>query len=420
MSDESTNVSAGMTHNTEILKMIYGGDGLGRLPDGRAVFVPYTLPGEQVQIKVTEEKRNYVRGTVSQIITPHPERSQPRCKHFGVCGGCHYQHMSYTQQLAVKREILIDQLQRIAGLSDPPVAETIPSPQQWHYRNQVQFHLDENGRPGFINAESTNILPIEECHLPEPAINPVWKNLEFDSNSGIDRVVLRCDTDDNLLLILESDNPEPIEFTTDAPISAVYAGPAGEIVLAGDDYIVMEVLGQIFRVSARSFFQVNTPMSAHMVEHVLSLLDLSGDECLVDAYCGVGLFSAFLAGKVRTLIGIETSPSACEDFVINLDRYDNVSLYEAPVEQVLPALPDKPDILLADPPRSGLNKAVIDAIRAQQPEQLVYVSCDPATMARDARRLYNAGYTLVQVTPFDLFPQTYHIESIGLWIPSEK
>jgi 23S rRNA (uracil1939-C5)-methyltransferase len=185
--------------------------------------------------------------------------------------------------------------------------------------------------------------------------------------------------------------------------------------MAGSEAVFIAVSGRSFRVSAGSFFQVNTAMAEKMVEHLLQNLSLQTDMTVLDAYCGVGLFSAFLAPRVGQLVGVESSPSAADDFVENLDEFENVTLYEAAAEDVLPVLDLQPDIILVDPPRSGLEPRALDGLLALNPRVLVYISCDPATLGRDAKRLVSAGYSLLKITPFDLFPQTYHIESISFW-----
>ena len=415
MKTNGLNKDAEMIVETVIEKAIYGGDGLGRLEDGRAVFVPYVIPGERVRIRLTEQKRGYARGELVKVLEPHEERIAPRCKHFGVCGGCHYQQLPYPMQLELKQGVVLDQLQRIGGMEEPSVMPTFPAPFDWQYRNHVQFHLTPKGKMGYVDTQGTKITPIDECFLMNPMLDELWRQLEIDAMTGLTKVSMRCSNLGEVMLILESGDPQPIEFSTDSPISVVYRGPGGEIVLAGEDYIEHEVLEKTFRVSASAFFQVNIFVAAMMVLNVLENLSLSGEETLVDAYCGVGLFSAFLAERVKKVIGIETSSAACADYEVNLSAFDNVSLYEAPVENVLPSLDVKPDVILLDPPRSGLDKKVIDAIIKMSPERLVYVSCDPATLARDARRLVNGGYQMEQITPFDMFPQTYHIESISYW-----
>jgi len=232
---------------------------------------------------------------------------------------------------------------------------------------------------------------------------------------GLDRVGLRVGVGGDVLVNLESSDPEPVDMSVDLPISVVHTGPGGSLVLAGDDKIVIEVAGRGFQVSAGSFFQVNSQGAEAMVQHILDHLDIPPGAVLIDAYCGVGLFSAFLAPRVERLIGIESSPSAAEDYVVNLDKFNNVDLYEAPVGEVLPALDIPVDILVVDPPRAGLDTTTMDGVLSLGPETLVYASCDPATLSRDVRRLIEGGYTLTQITPFDLFPQTYHIESISFF-----
>jgi 23S rRNA (uracil1939-C5)-methyltransferase len=401
-------------------KLIYGGDALGRAPDpltlaaGRAVFVPFALPGETVRIHVIEEKRGHIRAELMEVLEPSPERIMPKCGHFGVCGGCHYQHLSYQAQLQKKTDILRDQLTRIGKIQDPPVEPMVASPREWNYRNHVQFHLTRAGKLAYIDANSRGMLPISECHLPEALLNKLWPSLEFDPDLGLERISLRLGMDGETMLVLESDNPEPPELELEANLSVVHLNGDDMVVMAGDDHMTISVKDRTFRVSAASFFQVNTWMAGKMVQHLLDHLPVSPKTTMLDIYCGVGLFSSFFAARVGRLIGVEASPSACEDFAVNLDEFDNVELYEAPAETVLPTLAVSPDIVIVDPPRAGLEKRALEALLAHGPATIAYVSCDPSTLGRDASRLIAGGYRLVQVTPFDLFPQTYSIESISI------
>lgn len=399
-------------------KLTYGGDAMGRLDDGRAIFVPFGLPGERVRVRLTEAKRNFGRGELVEIVEASPQRIAPRCIHFGECGGCHYQNLAYEDQLKAKTEILRDQLRRIGKIENPPVQEMVPSPSPWNYRNHVQFHLTEEGKLGYFRAVSPTVFAIQECHLPEGSINALWPQLEFEPETDIERVSLRSGLDDELLLVLESESPEPPELEIEAGISITHMFEENTVVIAGNDNLTIRVLGRDFRVSAASFFQVNTAMAEKIVEHILSHLPVSRSSTLLDVYCGVGLFSAFLAPKCERVIGIESSPSSCEDFAFNLDEFENVELYEGLAEGILPALVGRianPPYVIVDPPRAGVDKNVVDGILKLSPNVIVYVSCDPSTLARDAARLINGGYTLKQVTPFDLFPQTYHIESISIF-----
>lgn len=406
----------GDTFEIIVTTLTYGGDALGRLPDGRALFVPFALPGEKVRVRLVEEKRGHARAELLEVITPSAERISPRCIHFGLCGGCHYQHLPYGAQASAKQQILIDQLQRLGGIANPPVHPTVLAPQPYYYRNHVEFHLTPDGALGYYKFRENKVFAIQECHLPEGPLNTVWPQLDFEALPDIERVGLRLGVEEDVQLILEGSDPQPPEFSVeDLPLSAVHLSPAGPLVMAGSEYTIIEVLGRPFRVSAGSFFQVNTPMAAAMVEHLLANLELTLAMTVLDVYCGVGLFSAFLAPSVGRLIGIEAAPSAAEDFVANLDEYENVELYEGSAEEVLPQLDVQPQVILVDPPRAGIDRHAMDVILAVQPATLAYISCDPATLARDAKRLVAGGYRLAQATPFDLFPQTFHIESISFW-----
>jgi len=393
----------------------YGGDAMGRLEDGRAVFVPFGLPGERVRVRLTEEKRNFARGEIVELLEASPHRILPRCKHFGVCGGCHYQHLPYEEQLEAKTEILRDQLLRIGKLENPPVQKMVASASPWNYRNHVQFHLTEEGKLGYVKAQDPAVFAITECHLPEGSINSLWPQLEFEPGTNIERVSVRAGKEDDLMLALESDSPESPELEIEAGISVAHVFEEHTVVIAGNDHVNISVLERDFRVSAASFFQVNTAMAGKMVNHLMANLPVKQSDMLLDVYCGAGLFSAFFAPTCERVIGIEASPSACEDFSFNLDEFDNVELYEGLAEDAIPHLEAKPDIVLVDPPRAGLEKRVVDGILKLNPRLIAYVSCDPSTLARDAARLLNGGYHLKDVTPFDLFPQTYHVESISFF-----
>ncbi len=393
----------------------YGGEAMGRLEDGRAVFVSFGLPGETVRARLTEQKKGFARAVLLEVLKPSPDRIPAKCVHFGVCGGCHYQALPYPQQLKLKEKVLRDQLMRIGKIQNPPVMDMVPSPVEWNYRNHIQFHLSEDGRPGFIAADNPRlVVPITECHLPEESLNELWPQLQFDADTPLERISLR--TGDETMLMLESASPETPEVEIEAEISVVHLTDDDDsVILAGDGHIFVNVLDRSFQVSAASFFQVNTIMAEKMVAYLLDNLRVSTSTLFLDIYCGVGLFSAFFAPKVKQVIGIEISPTACEDFAVNLNEFDNVDLYEALAEDVLPELTIQPDVAIVDPPRAGLDKLALDAIIRLSPKTLAYISCDPSTLARDAARLITGGYRLLEVTPFDLFPQTYHIECICIF-----
>ena len=401
------------TFEIEMEKLVYGGDCLGRLPDGRAVFVPFVLPGEIVKIEIIEDKKRFARGVPVEIIQASPERITPRCIHFGECGGCQYQNLDYSDQLRAKEAIIRDQFERIGKVDDPPIRPIVPSPSPWNYRNYVQFHIGQAGELGYIHADGEHLLPIYECHLPQEGINDLWPQIDLGETPDIYRLGIREDSYENLMLILEGEDETAPEFSLDIPVSAVYTPPEARLtVLAGDDHLIYTILDRNFQVSARSFFQVNTLMAEKMVNILMENVNFYKGSRAIELYAGVGLFSAFIAEKVGHLTTIESSGAACHDFTVNLEEFDNVVLYEAEVEEVVPTIDFAPDILIADPPRSGLAPAVHDAISKLQPEKIAYISCDPATLARDVKKIVRKGYRLISITPFDLFPQTAHVESI--------
>lgn len=402
----------------KILSLANGGDGVGRLPDGRAVFIPFSIPGEIVRIRIAAAKKTLARGEIIEVLAPAPQRILPRCKHFEGCGGCQLQHMAYTEQLRNKQEILTDLIQRTGGLKDIYIPEPIPSPQEWNYRNHVQFHIAEDGHLGYQAARSHRIIPVDECHLPDAVISTSWQQIALEPESGIEQVAMRSGMDEDLQIIFESSAMQAPEMELDLACSVLHHSPAGELVLAGDPFTFIEVKDRQFRVSAASFFQVNTKMAELLVDEVLKLLPVAKIQTMLDVYCGVGLFSSFLASRSERLIGIELSEAACNDFAHNLEEFDHVELYQGLAEEILPELKISPDVVLVDPPRSGLEGAVINAICASKPGQIIYVSCDPSTFARDCRSFAEHGYQLRQAQLLDMFPQTFHFETVGFLTPA--
>ena len=402
---------------TRIDKLVYGGDGIGRLPDGRAVFVPFTLPGEVVELQIVQEGKKFARGRLINLLEASPERIQPRCKHFGTCGGCHYQHIPYDAQLQAKLAILQDQMDRLGGFSAIPSGGITSSPSPWNYRNQVQFHPAPEGGLGFMDLEGKSVVPIQECHLPTEGINALWQQIDLGAESGLTRITLREDSFGELMLVLEGNDELGPELSLDLPISVCYLKPDGScLTLAGHDQLTYQVLGRQLSLSPESFFQVNLRAAEKLVEYVLDHLPQTIAVNTLELYSGAGLFSLFLAEHSRELIAIESSPSACFDFAKNLDSYDNVRLYEGPVEQVLPALMDELpplDLVLLDPPRAGLHPSARESLEKLSSEHIVYISCDPSTLARDLKHLCAAGYKLEDLHLFDMFPQTYHMETVA-------
>jgi 23S rRNA (uracil1939-C5)-methyltransferase len=395
--------------------MAHGGAALGRDQQGRVVFVPYAIPGETVRVRPTKGKERYTHAELIEVLEPSPHRLQPPCPHYGLCGGCHFQHIAYPAQLVFKTDVVRDQLSRVGKFENPPVEMALASPAEWEYRNSASFSPTEDGRLGYWSHSEERVISIEECHLLQPALQSLYRDLDLEL-PGLRRLTLRVDAYADLLVLLETEDAEPPALEADFPVSAAILLPTGEAAnLIGDNYLTERCAGREWQVSAGSFFQVNPPAAEHLVRLVNSFAALSGSEAVLELYSGVGLFTAGLSAASSRVVGIEASPDAVADAAVNLDETENVELYQGPVEEVLPSLTDQAfDVVVLDPPRGGVEPAVIDALVEIRPRRMVYVSCDPATFARDARRLTRSGYRLRKVQAVDMFPQTFHVETVSL------
>ncbi|MBM3122505.1 MAG: class I SAM-dependent RNA methyltransferase, partial [Chloroflexi bacterium] len=361
-----------------------------------------------------EAHARWCRAHVIEVLEPSPQRVAPRCRHFGACGGCHYQHLEPGAQPAAKQDIVRAQLERLGGFRDPPVEETVAGTSSWNTRNHIQFSLTPDGRLGFQAGASNEVIAIQECHLPAPALNELWPALQLEAGAGIDRLALRCAGDETLIVFHAADDPD-VELELALRASAVWLSPQGMHVLAGEPALVHSVRGRLFRVSPASFFQAHAELTPALVDLVLRAAQPQPGQTAFDLYAGVGLFSTFLAELGLRLLAVEHSAAACQDFAFNLESFEHVDLYQASVEQALGSLDAHPDVVIVDPPRAGLGREVVEALLLHAPPRLVYVSCDPSTLARDGKLLSASGYRLETVTPIDLFPQTFHIETVSLW-----
>jgi 23S rRNA (uracil1939-C5)-methyltransferase len=400
--------------------MAFGGEAIGRA-DGQVVFVPYAIPGEQVRVAVERPKKGYARTRLLEVLRPAPERQSPPCTYFGACGGCQWQHVTYTAQLAYKQRVVVEQLRRLGGFeaAEQYVRPTLGMVSPWEYRNQARFSLGRRyGELGFTRKETHRLLRIDYCWLMVPQINRALDLLQRRcAGQETHQVTIRYSARTDQLLV------QP-------------ALPAIPELPTGQPYLDEELLGRRFRVAPSAFFQVNTKPEQRTLPEALrvpwlaertgqfamaellalTVLDRLGADPLgrvVDAYCGVGTFAALLSGRAEEVIGIEESPAAVRNAVYNAQDLPNVRFLEGKTEDVLPRLEGAVDAVVLDPARVGCHPAVLDAILARRPPRLVYVSCDPATLARDLKLLVAGGYALQQVEPIDMFPQTYHIETVS-------
>jgi 23S rRNA (uracil1939-C5)-methyltransferase len=449
-----------------IEKLIYGGDGLARLPAGspqerspenvspgnedrgrgKAVFVPFVLAGETIEAGITQEKPGFARAQATAIIEPSPHRIPPPCPYFTRCGGCHYQHASYEHQLEIKKEILRENLRRIAKLELQCEIEVHPSP-PWNYRNRSRLQV--RTRPefamGYFKFSSHELLTVEECPISSPLINrgiaALWKSGRAgQAVEGVREVEFFANSDDSKMLVEFLCVPEARRAAVRAwaeelcesmpEIAGVTAfrepqkGVQEPLVTVGAaDLTYQTLISQTktaaYRVSAGSFFQTNRFLTDKLIDIVTA--GRSGDLAL-DLYAGVGLFSTALACNFRHILSVESSQTAAADLQYNLPG--NGKAVQASADQYLAgrtALPpdkredkseDKPDLVVLDPPRGGLADSVARALAGLAAPRVTYVSCDPATLARDLAPLLAAGYRVERAHMLDLFPQTYHLESV--------
>jgi 23S rRNA (uracil1939-C5)-methyltransferase len=424
-----------------IEKLIYGGDGLARLPadehgSGKAVFVPFVLEGERIEASLLEQKRSFARGRADTILQASPRRVEPLCPYFLRCGGCHYQHASYEHQLEIKAAVLKENLRRTAKLELRTRVTIHPSP-PWKYRNRTRLKVRTAPEfaLGYYKLGSHELLAVEECPVSAPLINRAiaafWKmGRERTVPDGIHEVEFFVDAEDAQLLVEVSCEPgtssTPIREWAGAVQSAL-PEIAGVVVFktrssgmtapiepkpvagSGATEITYRTNGASHRVSAGAFFQVNRHLINDLVKIVVR--EYSGDRAL-DLYAGVGLFSTILSRRFAQVIAVEASQTSHADLLYNSP--DNVKAVRATTVDFLRSAAGKwrPDLVVVDPPRSGLGKNVVQSLVGLGAHRITYISCDPATASRDLAGLLSAGYRIEQVHLIDLFPQTYHLESV--------
>jgi 23S rRNA (uracil1939-C5)-methyltransferase len=395
--------------------LAFGGDAVGR-HEGKAIFVPYGIPGEVVRVGLLQDKGRYARAKLLEILEPSPLRVQAPCPHFGRCGGCHWQHISYQAQLEYKQNILRTQLQRLSGLANAVVHPALAMSNPWHYRNHVQFCVSPNGALGFFAASSHRVVPVDQCLLMHSLLEELFEALDVEL-SGLQRLSLRAGIHTGeQMVIFEMDDDAPPEIEVDLPLSCILQLSDGTpVTLLGNPYLYERVASRTFRISPPSFFQVNTQQTETLITSVSAYLNPGQDDVVLDAYCGVGTLSLGWAAQCKRVIGIEESPSAIADAMANASDLGNMDFVHEAAEVAIAKLSMPITKAIVDPPRSGLDQAALAALIRLAPARIVYVSCDPATLARDAKGLLASGYGLREVQPVDMFPQTYHIESVSVF-----
>ncbi len=444
-----------MSIDVELTDLAYGGDAVGRY-EGRVLFVPGGIPGERVRVDIVEERRGHARANLLEILRPAPERIEPPYPEL-IDSGCQWQHIAYPAQLAWKAHIVRQLLVRIGKQPDAVVHPTIGMPDgisPWHYRNIALFSIGPDNEVGFKLTESHEVQDLETCALLHPALDMVYQRVRgklhnyfgdslcemlqgftirgaigtVNNGNAVNAAVKAVPT----LISLHSrpgsfmEAPQQLahELLTVAPgivgvIVERVGGRYGRVV-AGQEYLTDMILGHRFRVSADSFFQVNHAQTIVLVEQALSMLEPQRTDIVLDGYSGVGLFSTFLSPRSSRVIAIESQPSAVMDARANttLNNQNNITALEGTLERLLGQMHyrhERIDLALVDPPRAGCHPKALQALQILAPRAICYVSCDPSTLARDIATLCGSGrYRLVAAQPVDMFPQTYHIETVTL------
>lgn len=369
-------LTAGQRLTLTVSDVAFGGEGVARVEE-LVVFVPFVLPGEVVEATITEVKKRFARASLVRVIQPSPDRVTPPCRYFGACGGCQYQHMAYTAQLELKRKQVQDIFVRIGGLDAGVVAPVVPCPQPYGYRNRImirsQWDKYKQGlNLGFIRADSRLVVDIEECKIAEPALNEQLRQVRA--------------------------HPPP----------------------KGGLKVVLRIPPEGWEVPPDSFFQNNFFLLPELVNEARQRLQDSGRRHLVDVYCGVGFFGIELARNVERFVGVEYDRMAIRAARANAAARGCTNgeflagTAEELVPQVLTRFPPGETTVLLDPPRKGCQRSLLELLRQGGPEQLLYISCHPATMARDLNILCTDNvFKVVRVAPLDMFPQTAHVECVA-------
>ena len=367
--------------------------------DGSPVFVFGGIPGERVNAEIVRVHRKYASAIVAEVLEPSTDRVEPPCHYFGQCTGCQWQHLDYDAQLAVKRDKVIDALERVGGLDGVAVSETLPSPDRYGYRNHARFTVSREGTLGFVNRETRRFVRIDECMLMRPRVNALLEGLQ-DRCGETTQLSIRAGASCG-----ESDDGYLVQPQLFNPAVSVATGQKRYVETIGSDR---------FFVSSPSFFQVNVEQAEQAAEVVREGLALGTDDVLVDAYTGVGTFAVLLAPYVKKVVAIEESSAAVVDAKENAASVPNVEFLLGRTESVLGDLPVLPDAVVLDPPRSGCQPQALTRLVELAPPRVAYVSCDAETLARDLKILCSGGYGIDRVAPIDMFPQTHHVECVAL------
>lgn len=390
--------------------MAHGGEAIGRLDSGKTVFVAGGLPGEVLTLVDLVERDRWGRAGIGEIVEPSPARVEAPCPYAGTCGGCQWQHVDYPAQLEYKRSIVEGQLRHLGGLADPVVRATVAPGPSLRYRNKMNFQV-VGGATGQYQAGSHDLVPIDACLLLVPELSELYGRI--GDLPDVSKIVIRhgTRTGDSMVVV---DGPVPAE-AAEWGASVVRRDGTKLRVVHGSEHLHEVVAGVRLRITGPAFFQVNTPGADALVDLVGEIIRPTAGDVLLDAYSGGGLFTVTVGATAERVVAIETGGHSVADFRHNVraSGIDHAEIIEGRVEATLTDPVDEWSLAICDPPRTGMGRAAIEGIVTPRPRAIAYVSCDPASFARDVRIFGELGYTLSWAAPVDLFPQTFHIETVG-------
>lgn len=387
-----------------------GGAALGRLADGRVVFADGVLPGEKALIRYADKESRFISAEVVKLIERSPMRIEPRCPLYGKCALCCMQNLEYPDQLHAKREILLDHLSRIGGVKDADslTLPMIPSPAEWNYARSLILGLDADGNFCLPDKKGGAVRLEAYCPITAECINESLASFTFEPESGIREMEFRADDSDNIQLVLRGDSDKPEdEMENDTEISVVYQGPESSWVMAGVSTLQQQAAGQKICVADTGSFLKNPAIFDALWEKLQPLLPDIQKASIVDINCGTGFWSRIFGQCCNAVSALMPDERECEDFVYNLDDLENVSLYIGDIKDVLPGLPvSQNEWVLIEGGTTGLHERALTAICERNPRKILCLYEDPAILARDIKRLLNAGRTIETILPYDIAPQT--------------
>ena len=427
MTNKMNHDRLGETFEIECLRLITDGSGIG-YQKGIVTFVPGLLPGEIGEIEVYEAKKKWQRAHLQKITKRSLKRLNPPCSVFEQCGGCQLQHTTYKETLLWKQQWVADALTRIAKIN-VEIKPTIGMSSPWRYRNKARLHREPTGKLGYFKGKSKELVHFSDCLLLSERMNR-WIRLTegflTEGYSEIHTLTFRENTRGEGLLLLEGtptkalsveDNPEFFEALYKEGVRSVWGTDSeGSLVLVwGEEAFRQTIHGISFNVSPLSFLQVNPLQTDVLYSHVLEGAALTGDETVWDLYSGIGTLSLALTAKAQKVTGIEENPYAVEDAIqnaVNNNAVGHVEFLKGKVESRMMKIDEQPDVVVLDPPRAGVHPVVVQRLLELKPQRIIYVSCDPGTLARDLDVLTQGGYGVESVQPVDMFPWTQHVETV--------